>query len=853
MHRCFLPLLLLLAGTLSALAVAPAQKRVLPNGLTVLVREDRSAPVVSAQAWVRAGSITEADWMGAGLSHVLEHMLFKGTTKRGVAQIAQEIEAHGGYINAYTSFEQTVYYIDLPAAHWRVALDILADCMMNATIPADELEKEKQVIHREMAMNQDNPDRRASLLLFHTAYTTHPYRHPIIGYRDIYDRTTRDDVVAYYRRHYVPNNLMFVVVGDVNADEVFREVETLTKDFTMGPLPPVYIPPEPPQLGPRRRDQDMAVQLTQAHLAWPVPPLTHPDVYALDVLAIILGDGRSSRLYREIVQNRGLAHTVNAWCWTPRDPGLFAVSATVDPDRRDAALAAIQTELQKHDYTDEEVAKAVKITLSNHLAELKTMRGQAADIGQNEFLTGDPNYSEIYLRNLQRVTAADVRRVARQYLVADRLTITTLNPTGRATATATNTATAVASDIQKIQLPNGLRLLVREDPKLPLVDIRVLLQGGVLAETPDRNGITKLTARSLLKGTTHRTADQIADEIESVGGSMGFFAGNNSFGLHVSTLASELDRALDVLADVLQHPTFPADLVERERAVQLAEIKAEQDKILPAAQQLLREALFATHPYRLNSSGTLDAVAALTGDQLREFHRQSVVPNNMVICVFGDVKAADVRARIEALFGSLAARPLEWKRAAERLAAPVRKTETRPKEQAVLLVGFSGTDLFSADRFALDLLNEAYSGQGSRLFLRIRDELGLAYYVGAYQLLGLDPGYFALYVGTTAENVATCEKELFAELARLQTTGLTPEELDRAKNSLIGQQLVRLQDNGELALMAGLDELYGLGFDHYRQLDQRYRAVTNDDIKRIAATYFTDKPAAVVVIQPEGK
>ncbi len=174
MHRCFLLLTLLLTSALSASAVAPVHKRVLPNGLTVLVREDRSAPVVSAQAWVRAGSVTEAEWMGAGLSHVLEHMLFKGTTKRGVAQIAQEVEAHGGYINAYTSFEQTVYYIDLPAANWRVAVDILADCMMNATIPAEELEKEKQVIHREMAMNQDNPDRRASLLLFNAAYTTLP-------------------------------------------------------------------------------------------------------------------------------------------------------------------------------------------------------------------------------------------------------------------------------------------------------------------------------------------------------------------------------------------------------------------------------------------------------------------------------------------------------------------------------------------------------------------------------------------------------------------------------------------------------------------------------------------------------
>ncbi len=475
---------------------------------------------------------------------------------------------------------------------------------------------------------------------------------------------------------------MFVIVGAVNAAEVFREIELLTKDFAMGPVPPAYIPPEPPQLSPRRRDEEMAVQLTQAYLAWPIPPLTHPDVYALDVLAIILGDGRSSRLYREIVQNRGLAHSVGAWSWTPRHDGIFAISTTVDPDQRDAALTAIRAELSKRDFTAEEVTKAIKISTSNQLAQLKTMRGQAADIGQSEFLTGDPNFSETYLQNLQRVTVADVQRVAQQYFRDNQLTIATLNPTATASPTNTTAAAAAAVAIQKFELPNGLRLLVREDPKLPLVDVRVLLQGGVLAESPEQNGITKLTARSLLNGTTTRSADQIADEIESVGGSIGYFAGNNSFGLNVNILASELDRALTVIADVLQAPLFPADLLERERAVQLAEIKSEQDKIRPAAQQTRRESLYAKHPYRLNSSGKLDSVTALTRDHLIAFHRQYVVPNNLVICVFGDVNAADVRARIEKLFGSLHTQPLEWKRATERLTTAVRKTETRPKEQA---------------------------------------------------------------------------------------------------------------------------------------------------------------------------
>jgi len=227
------------------------RRTILENGLTLLIKEDHSAPVVSAQAWCRAGSVTEGRWMGAGLSHVLEHMLFKGTTTRGVAQIAQEIEDKGGYINAYTSFQQTVFYINIPSENWKTAVDILADCMMNATIPNEELLKEKQVILREMAMNVDDPGRRSSLMLWATAYTTHPFRHPVIGYPDIYNGITRDNVVAYYKEHYVPNNLIFVIVGDVNADEIETRLRELTKDFKMGAIEPATVLPEPPQLSLR--------------------------------------------------------------------------------------------------------------------------------------------------------------------------------------------------------------------------------------------------------------------------------------------------------------------------------------------------------------------------------------------------------------------------------------------------------------------------------------------------------------------------------------------------------------------------------------------------------------------------
>src|ERR1043166_5554581 len=394
---------------------SPVRKTILDNGLTVLVREDHSAPVVTAQAWCRAGSITEGRWMGAGLSHVLEHMLFKGTTTRGVAAIAQEVENKGGYINAYTSFEKTVYHINLPAENWQSAVDILADCMQHATIPEAELLKEKQVILREMAMNVDDPVRRSTRMLWSTAYITHPYRHPVIGYPDIYNQLTRDDVVAYYKRMYVPNNLMFVVVGDVKTDDVVARLRELTKDFKMAAVEPATIQPEPVQVSARERHEEAPVNLSHIHLAWHIPEVTHSDVPALDVLAIILGEGRSSRLYREIQQKRGLVHSIDASSYTPRYPGLFAVSALADADKRAPAITAIRDEVKRiveQPVSDAECAKAIKVSVAKHFDNFKTMDGQASDIGQNEISVGDPNYSDVYLDKVRQVRSEE-RRVGK--------------------------------------------------------------------------------------------------------------------------------------------------------------------------------------------------------------------------------------------------------------------------------------------------------------------------------------------------------------------------------------------------------------------------------------------------------
>src|SRR5213080_4515175 len=516
--------------------LSTAQKWILSNGLTIIVQEDRSAPVASVQALCATGSVYEDQHLGAGLSHILEHMLFKGTKTRSTNEIAQKIQDVGGYVNAYTSFDRTVFWIDVPKDGVSTALDILADAMMNSTLPPAEYQKEQEVIRREFAMGMDDPDRVAGLLLFATAYQRHPYRFPVIGEIEIYNQLTQEQVMQYYKTRYVPNNLTFVVVGDVDAEKVRQQLAELFKPYPEKSLKPVFIPAEPPQLGLREVHQEFPTELTHLEFAWHIPEITNPDVPALDLLSTILGEGRSSRLYRRVREEAGLAFRISAFSYTPGDPGLFGIDGTVDPKKREAAeqLALHIVEDVKHaGVTADELAKAKKIMLSHHLGALTTMRGQASDIGSNWLLTRNLNFSRDYLDAVQKVSADDIKRVAATYLTENNLTVISLNPKGSLAAKAEGPKVAAAGEIQKFELSNGLRLLVREDRRLPLVAMGAVFRGGLLAETTQDNGITRLMAKVLLKGTKTRTAEQIANQIEAVGGSIASDGGNNSFNVQV--------------------------------------------------------------------------------------------------------------------------------------------------------------------------------------------------------------------------------------------------------------------------------------------------------------------------------
>ena len=832
-----------------------AQKWVLPNGLTIIVQEDRSAPVASVQAWCATGSIDEDAHLGAGLSHILEHMLFKGTKTRSTNEIAQKIQDVGGYINAYTSFDRTVFWIDVPKDGVATALGVLGDAMMNSTLPPEEYRKEQEVIRREFAMGMDDPDRVAGLLLFGTAYQRHPYRFPVIGEIEIYNQLTQEQVMQYYKTRYVPNNLTFIVVGDVDAEKVRQQLTELFTPYPEKSLKPVFIPAEPPQLGRREVHREFPTELTHLSLAWHIPEVTNPDVPALDLLSTILGDGRSSRLYRRVREEAGLAFGIGAFSYTPGDPGLFGIDATVDPKKREAAeqlVMGIVDEVKQAGVTAEELTKAKKILLSHHLGALTTMRGQASDTGSNWLLTRNLNFSRDYLAAVQKVTLDDIKRVAANYLTDSNLTVVSLNPKGSLTAKAEGPKVAAAAEIEKFELSNGLRLLVREDRRLPLVAMGAVFRGGLLAETSQTNGITRLMAKVLLKGTKTRTAEQIANQIEAVGGSMSSDAGNNSFNVSVDVTKPDVKLGVELLSDVLLNATMPEKAIAREKEIQIAAIQQEEEQLTTVARNIMRQALFPKHPYALRTNGSVESVQRLTQKDLFEFRDRYMVAKNGVIFVFGDVKGAEVKQLFEKALGGM--KPGMLALTDVHPASPLSGIETvesrKEKAQGVIMVGFRGASISSPDRHALELIDEASSDLGSRFFVRIRGQMGLAYYVGASQMQGLVPGLFAFYLGTDPQKIEPVKTALLDEIHKLANDGLTNEELARAKKKLIGQQEIANQSNEAFGYQCALEEIYGLGFDYYKRLEHDVDAVTLDDIKRVAAKYFRDQPYVLATVRP---
>lgn len=839
----------------AGLAEITPSKYVLDNGLTVIISEMPANPTVSVYALAKAGSATEGKFLGMGISHYVEHMLFKGTTTRGVGEIAAAIQSVGGVMNASTGMDHTVFTITVPSSAFDVALGILADSIMHPAFDPKEFEKERQVIISEMRLYEDNPDRRVSDLMFQSAYLEHPYRHPIIGYKSLFDKVTRDQLIEYYASHYVPNNMIVTVAGNVKTDEALAKVKEAFKDFKRAPSIMRNLPQEPQQITPRSREEDYPTQLTRLAMGFPSVSLLSDDLYALDVLAKILGDGMSSRLYQNLIEKNQTVYSISAANFTPVDRGLFWIEATLLQDKLEQAKKGIWDEIhkiQQYGISFQELKKVQRQALSEHIMSRQTSSAIAWNTATDDAFTGDCEFSEKYVEGIRRVNASDIARVAKKYLVPEKLTIVAVKPVQPPKSESSTSEKQTAGAVEKFVLGNQLTVLVREDHTFPVVSLRYVMHGGLRQDPEGLIGLANLMSQMWLKGTKLHSASDIAEMSESRGMSMGTFSGKHSMGVSLEFLKEDFSDALGLLREIVVDPAFPETELPEVKEQVKASIKQHNDDIFDFTVQGLRETLFLTHPFRFDEEGTLESVDKITRQDIADFYQNFSTPGNCVLSVFGDINKEEALEAVKKNFGYLAGKDAPVKAFSEE---PIKERREKKlamdKEQAMVIVGFHGVTLKNEDRYPVEvlgaILGSSFSG---RLFNTIREEHGQAYTLGGSSLPGVDVGIISFYVLTTKESAPQVKALLEGEIKRIQVEDVPEKELNGIKTYLKGTFENSLQTNSSLSFTASLDELYGLGFDNYQKYAGSIDAVTKEDVKRAARQYLDLNKAAVVVTLP---
>lgn len=846
----------------------------LDNGLTVLIHRNPAAPVVAINTYVKAGYFDETDDI-VGIAHVLEHMFFKGTTRRGVGEISKATKAVGGYLNAHTIYDHTSYYTVLPASSLADGLDIQSDAYANSVIDAGELAKELEVIIQEAKRKSDNPGAVTTETLYALLYDVHRIRRWRIGREPGLRALTREQVLGFYRNFYVPSNTILSIAGDVDFDATLALVEqrygalaTHEPDRPIGPR-------EPEHTGFRYQELDGDVAQTQVALGWRTVPHQHPDAPALDMVASILAAGRASRLYRA-VRERQLAGSVSAYHYTPADVGVFVIDAESEPGVARAAACAMWDQLRvvrSGTASADELARVKRLAVARRARRLETAEGRAAYLAEWEAM-GGWQLGEAYHDAFLAVTVDDVTRVTEHYLTPDRAGAVVYRPSNAAQAPspfADNTqamrdlldagisapldATPVAvvehvpsqaaatfvrdeSGVRVYETTNGIPVLIVDRPDAAITYMGLFASGGAVRESADCAGITTLAARAVPKGTSTRNAVQLAEAAELLGGSISASVGTESFGWSISVPSDNAADALALLGDVVQHAAIDDAVVETERAALLSDIAQQRDDMYRYPMRLLQDLAFAGHPYGVPTIGTETSVRAMSPADVRDWYKTHLRRAPFVIVIVGAVDAEAMAQHAAQAFIELTM--------AERATVPVpvwpshseQNVASRDKAQTALAVAFPGPTRQDPTRFSARMVSTIASGLGGRFFDELRDRQSLAYTVHAFASELSHAGLFISYIATSPDREAVARDGLLREFAKLRDEPVTDAELTNAKRYLTGMHDIR-QERGGSVLADVVDAwLFGTSLRELDQFVANVQAVSADDILALARTYF---------------
>ncbi|MBG0789096.1 MAG: insulinase family protein [Desulfovibrionaceae bacterium] len=844
----------------------------LQNGLRILIKEDDRFPLASVKLWVHAGSGYETPDI-AGISHLLEHMVFKGTEKRAMGEVAMDIESVGGNLNAGTSFDYTVFYVDVPDDQWRLGLDTITDMAFHPLIDAGELESEKKVVLEELERGEDTPSRKLFKTLQSMIWKGTSYEWPVIGYRETVQGITRAGMKKYIADHYQPQSMLLTVVGKVNPDEVLAEAERIlgSLENTVPLTPPRMI--EIPRVGQGPQVVKMEGKWNKVYLAaaFPIPGGGSVENTGLEVLSQIMGGDDTSRLYRTFKYDKQLVDDISATTIPLERGGIFYISATLDADKVDAFWAELNAELAAFsplDFTDQELDRA-KLNLESSLFLSKeTLSGLASKLGYLEFFENGEQAEKNYLHDLKEVTREEMDRLYDKYVRPDQLAVAVLVPEGNGVdesrladitrsswpakdAEQAKAATAQAAAPEEIALPGGSKLVLLPDATLPYTAMSLYWIGGDGELTPDQQGLAALTAAALTRGTMRMSATEVQDFLSDHAATLGSTSGRNVFALETKFPTRFTDDLLPLVNEILTTPAFDKNEISRAKQDQIASIKRREDQPLGLAFRHLFPFLYKTGPYALMRQGTPEGVEGFTtSDIIRFWNRQSMQPFTLAVCGQFD------RQAIEAFAANVA----------RTLTAPVSRYEfVTPKwgdereldlkladrNQSHILMTFPVTGKNDLDASAeLSMLNAILSGQSGLLFRDLRDKQGLAYTVTSMLWQSRNTGFITLYIGTSPDTVDQSLAGFRKVLGELAATPLPEEELSRARNILTGEYYQTHQSLISRSRQAASLVTRGFPRDYDDQLLERAKSVTPEELQNLVKQYLTPDKAYILTVTP---
>lgn len=871
------------------------QKTKLENGLTVLTKPVHTAPVVSVQVWYKIGSRNEAPGVN-GIAHQLEHMLFKGTTSRPI-QFGRLFSALGSDSNAFTSFDQTAYFGTVERNKLKALLTLEADRMQNALINAEQLTSEKRVVISELQGYENSPDYRLNRAVMRAAFPNTPYGLTIGGTKADVEKFTVDQVREYYRKYYSPDNATLVVVGDFDTEptlqaikEIFGKVPDREKKAGgagdaggAGGEKPVTARASSPIV---LKEPGAAATL---QVVYPLPDANNPDVPALDVMDYVLTEGRNSRVYQALVES-GLASAADGGTANLAAGGWYKFSATAAPGQEltkiDRVLQQTIANLQQKGITAAEFNRAKAQVKSTILLNNRDISSQAMQLGNDQTTAGDYRYTDRYLAALDKLTVADIKRVASSYLAANKRTVGMFEPTqiaGSAPSAAgtgqtaesfnagppvapaevakylppldASTTPAQARLPEQFTLSNGLEVLLLPDPSTPTVTLSGYIKAGTEFDRASKAGLASLTANNLMNGTKTKNALTLAKALEDRGANLDFSANREGVLAAGYSLKSDLPVLIGTFADVMQNANFPPKELELERQRALTALKLELDNPARVAQRNFQQTVYPeNHPF--HSFPTQNSLKSITREDLTTFYQTHYRPDQTILTLLGDFDPKTVRSLLEKQLVSWQDSGKPPTVAYPPAPLPQKIVQLNPimpgKTQSITLMGYKGIDRKDPRYYSSLVLNQILGGDtlSSRLGTEIRDRLGLTYGIYSTFQAGSHPGPFIIRMQTAPEDAQKAVASTRNVLQQIHNQGVGEAEVQAAERSLTSSYNVSLANPDELASTILMNAVYGLGKDELRTFPQKIRSVTLTEVNRAAKELLQPDNLVVVTAGP---